>query len=207
MLQITQKGLAVGDLKGLRDHFSREHWVLLKEFLCPELLDIVQRQLSRAKWHSHVSEDGTEFTLDDPPTLGLLLFLLNSPELLNAITIVTGCSPLDNFHGRVYRMSSGPSHHNHWHSDMIDQRRVAMSLNLGDRVFSGGALQLRARGTTTILATVANTGLGDALLFRISDELRHRVDDVVGPVAKTACAGWFRGNGSNFFAKVMGRAG
>jgi hypothetical protein len=39
---------------------------------------------------------------------------------------------------------------------------------------------------------VHNTALGDAIVFRLSDRLVHRVSDVTGPVAKTSFAGWFR---------------
>jgi hypothetical protein len=39
---------------------------------------------------------------------------------------------------------------------------------------------------------VANTGPGDALLFRIARHLTHRVTPVDGTADKTAFAGWFR---------------
>jgi hypothetical protein len=50
---------------------------------------------------------------------------------------------------------------------------------------------MRYRRTKEILHEVHNNGLGDALLFRVSPELEHRVQGVEGDVPKTALAGWF----------------
>lgn len=46
-------------------------------------------------------------------------------------------------------------------------------------------------GSEEILREVHNTGFGDALLFRISEKLTHRVQDVTGDNPKIAFAGWF----------------
>jgi hypothetical protein len=50
---------------------------------------------------------------------------------------------------------------------------------------------------------VNNTGFGDAILFRISKDLEHRVTEVVGEVAKTAYAGWFYETGVSSFAELV----
>jgi hypothetical protein len=75
---------------------------------------------------------------------------------------------------------------------MIMGRMVAMSLNLGTEPYDGGTLQIRNATTQALLAEVPNAGPGDAVLFRLSHELEHRVTEVRGSVAKTAWAGWFR---------------
>lgn len=49
-----------------------------------------------------------------------------------------------------------------------------------------------------------NTGLGDALIFRISGELKHRVAPMEGDEAKTAFAGWFRSDLPDFFDALPG---
>ena len=67
-----------------------------------------------------------------------------------------------------------------------------MSVNLSPKPYAGGILQLREARSEEILAEIANTGLGDALFFRISPELKHRVSPVEGIVPKTAYAGWFQ---------------
>lgn len=45
--------------------------------------------------------------------------------------------------------------------------------------------------TRELLQEVRNTGFGDALLFRISENLVHRVQGVTGEHPKIAFAGWF----------------
>ena len=149
---------------------------------------------------------GTEFTLDDPVTVHILLFLLNRAEFLNAIRIMTGCEEISDFLGRVYRLAAGPQSQLSWHTDIdntVEQRHVALSINLSTDVYGGGTFELRDRWTKTPLAQINNTGFGDALLFRVSNNLEHRVTEVVDKVAKTACAGWFRATGVSLFADLV----
>ena len=94
--------------------------------------------------------------------------------------------------GRVYRMIPGSGHYDSWHSDMIGHRMIGMSINLSPEPYSGGVFQLRERDSEQILYEVANTGLGDAILFRLADHLQHRITDVDGTIPKTAFAGWFQ---------------
>jgi hypothetical protein len=55
-----------------------------------------------------------------------------------------------------------------------------------------------------MLAEIANTGWGDAMLFRTSKQLQHRVTDVVGNEPKTAFAGWFKSEDRNPFRERAG---
>src|SRR5262245_9421410 len=211
MLQLTSKGLILcRDLDSLRDRFATNHYVVLEKLLEPALLTKVQRQMERAPWrsspHGKSGKFGTELRLDDPETVHLLFFLLNSPKFLNVVRTITGYPQISDFTGRVYRLTAGPQHQFSWHSDTKDrQRQVGISLNLSTDVFSGGTFELRDRLTLAPLACVNNTGFGDALLFRISDDLQHRVTEVKDTVAKTACAGWFRATGVSFFRELIGQ--
>ena len=54
-----------------------------------------------------------------------------------------------------------------------------------------GPYLMKRSGSDEIIQEVYNTGFGDALLFRISNQLKHRVQEVKGTVPKTAFAGWF----------------
>jgi hypothetical protein len=67
-----------------------------------------------------------------------------------------------------------------------------MSINLSLEEYQGGELQIRETRSGKIVSEIANTGLGDAVLFPISPELEHRVLPVRGDRAKIAFAGWFR---------------
>jgi len=210
ILQLTRKGLVLrGQLDILYDRFARNHCVVLEKLLEPALLEKVQGQIEQAPGHSSAFDDvGTEFTLDsDTATVQVLIFLLNIPEFLNVVRIITGCAQISDFAGRVYRMAPGPQHQLSWHSDTNDrQRQVGFSMNLSKNVFRGGTFELRDRRTLAPLAQVNNVGFGDALLFRISNDLEHRVTEVVDKITKTACVGWFRATGRSFFAELIGRS-
>ncbi len=75
---------------------------------------------------------------------------------------------------------------------MVDCRLVAISINLSEEIYSGGILQIRERNVEKFLHEVANVGFGDAILFRVADQLVHRITEVTGEASKTAFAGWFK---------------
>jgi hypothetical protein len=141
--------------------------------------------------HRGVTPPSIDVCMDPNATSALLELLCNDAALFGAIEAVTGCAPLTRFSGFVYRLSPGIGHHHNWHNDMIQSRRVAMSVNLEPAPYEGGVLQIRRRENEAIIAEVENVGAGDAILFRIDTALQHRVTAVTSGV-KTAFAGWFR---------------
>lgn len=209
MLQLTRDGLVIhGPLDVLRECFMTNQCVVLEKLLDTALLENLQRQIAQAPWRSTTyGSVGTELTLDEPMTVHILLFLLNRAEFLDVIRTITGCEEISDFHGRVYRLAAGPQSQLSWHTDIDlepqEQRHVGLSINLSTGVYGGGAFELRDRSTKAPLARINNTGIGDALLFRVSNNLEHRVTEVVGEVAKTACAGWFRATGVSLFSELV----
>jgi hypothetical protein len=75
---------------------------------------------------------------------------------------------------------------------MGEDRLVAVSLNLSRRPYQGGDLEIRPAHATEATDVVPNHQFGDAVMFRISRDLRHRVNAVVGDAPRTVYAGWFR---------------
>ena len=96
------------------------------------------------------------------------------------------------FTGRIYRMNSGGDHYDSWHDDVSGHRLIALSLNLATQAHQGGVLQIRERASKRVLHEVVNTTVNDAIIFKISRELQHRVTTVEGTASRTAFAGWFR---------------
>ena len=197
MIQLTRTGTVFsgspGDLEQLRLRFDRQHWIRLPQLLEPGLLQLILYRIERADFSPLVhSGIGTELCMRDQINHGLLNFLANDPKLYAIVQQITGCSHIGSFHGRVYRMIPGGGHCDSWHDDMVDHRLVSLSLNLSSEVYAGGVLQMRDRKLGQIVVGVANTGSGDAILFRLSQHLEHRVTEVVGAVPKTAFAGWFQ---------------
>jgi hypothetical protein len=178
-----------------RAQFDARHWVKLRGLLTGPLLRIVQDGIRRATFteviHRGVTPPSIDVCMDPNATSALLELLCNDAALFSAIEAVTGCAPLTRFSGFVYRLSPGIGHHHNWHNDMIQNRRVAMSVNLEPAPYEGGVLQIRRRENEAIIAEVENVGAGDAILFRIDAALQHRATAVTSGV-KTPFAGWFR---------------
>jgi hypothetical protein len=197
MIQLTRtetvfSGPAL-DLESLRSRFDREHCIQLPSLLEPGLLQFVQRKLGQVRFNRTIHEGvGVELLMADDLVLNLLFFLINNPKFLQIIKTITSCCKIRGFTGRVYRMMPGNDHYDLWHHDMVEDRLVAMSINLSSEIYSGGILQIRDKYSQRIVHEVANIGCGDAIVFRLARSLEHRITNVEGAVPKTAFAGWFR---------------
>ena len=197
-LQQTRAGLSLPDARdeqALRATYAERACVTLPRFLDAALLARLQARVARAEWRILVHDVGelsTELLLLDDQVPGTLALLVQDPALIAFVERLTGCDPIGCFIGRVYRMDAGAGHHDVWHGDDDDNRMVGMSVNLSPGVYEGGVLELRERGSLRLLHRVANTGPGDAILFRIDHALEHRVMDVTGSASKIAYAGWFQ---------------
>jgi hypothetical protein len=150
--------------------------------------------------HEGIAE---EHITEDKLALNALHFLFNLPKFRLVIEEITGCAPLQRFGGRIYRMNPTFGHFDGWHDDAKGPRLVGMSLNLSRREFQGGQFLLREIKSKRMLAEIANTGLGDAIIFRISKDLQHRVNEIVGKEPKTAFAGWFRPDLPDLFSELQ----
>lgn len=182
-----------------RAHFAQHHWVKLPGFLSPPVLARVQRGVARGIFvethHERVFPPSVDLHMRPDATSGLLELLSNDPRLREAVEDLTGCRPLASFEGFIYRLTPDLGLHHNWHNDLMQGRRIAMSVNLEAAPYAGGLLQIREVESGDILDEVANVAAGDALLFRIDAALQHRVTPVTDGV-KTAFAGWFRATGS-----------
>ncbi|MEA2490011.1 MAG: hypothetical protein QOH21_1803 [Acidobacteriota bacterium] len=201
IITVTGRGVLVRDVAALRDTFAREHVVRLPGCLGDELLARVERHIAEGTFA--VREDAgiaVELCLQPCRALDLLLFVMNAPRLWEAVQEVTGIGGPASFGGRVYRFDPAVEHHDSWHDDSAGGGRlVGISVNLGRVPFRGGEFEIRAKGEPERIVSVANTGAGDAIVFRIAPELQHRVRPVVGDVPKTALAGWFSAGAGDYW--------
>lgn len=194
-VQIQRKDLLIDQTQvgKLSAQFREAHLIRLPQLLEPSILEFLQARLDNSLWESMShGKIGEEYITNDLPTTSLLHFVMNRPKFRAIIEEITGCKGLKWFRGRVYRMIAGAGHHDNWHSDIAYSNEVGMSLNLSRNIFRGGLFMLREGGSKRVLARVANTGPGDALIFRISPDLHHRISDLEGEEPKTAFAGWFK---------------
>lgn len=206
MLRIGRGGLAADarDVDRLRAEFATSQVVLLRGLLDPHLVHFILGRLEQSEWrvkiHPGIAE---EHIAMDKQALHLLHFLSNMRQFRLVIQEITRSEPLSLFYGRVYRMIPALGHYDRWHNDVTTENRVlGMSLNLSPRGYRGGLFQLRQSGPGRILAEIANTGLGDALLFKLSKNLEHRVGDIEGDEPKTAFAGWFKPDVPELFVQL-----
>ena len=198
MLQVARRS-TIGEARPaetseLRSHFDRHHWTRVTGMVEPGLLRDIHERLARAEFvervHVGVTPPSVDLCMVPNAAAALLELAFNDPAVLRWIEQVTGCEPLTRFGGFVYRLSPGYGHQHHWHNDLVEGRRVAMSVNLGPGAYEGGLLEMRDRASEDVLARIPNTVPGDALLFRIDAALQHRAAAVTAGV-KTAFAGWY----------------
>jgi hypothetical protein len=204
VIQLTREGagpcsvdLVVGSdfaLEKAKRVFGRDHCVKVRGFLSGDLCTEILAKIQPEDFYERVHKGaGAEACLrEDSSILSLLWVLVNDDRLFRAVESVTGCPAIGSFQGRVYRFTESPRHHDDWHDDLFDNRIVAMSVNLSNKPYDGGLLQIRDRKSGEILHEESNTGPGDALIFRLAPELQHCVTSVTGSRPKTAYAGWFK---------------
>jgi hypothetical protein len=198
-IQITRRGLLIRDsdeqVQRLREQFSRQHYARLPEFLDTETLAFVRQEIDRGEFYERVHsgiKSNKELCLKQDAAYGALLLFVNDEHLFEIIRTITDCGRIGCFEGRVYRFAPRQGHHDAWHSDMAEDRLVALSVNLSAEIYTGGTLQIRDSQSHAIIQEVPNVGAGDALIFRVSANLQHRITKVTGTASKTAFAGWFR---------------
>jgi hypothetical protein len=181
-------------LRRFAAEFDRCHCVRVPRLVDCDLLTELRERVEQSTFRERVHEGidaNSELCLNDDSVCGILQFLFNGRELFRFVQNISGCERIGCFAGRVYRVVPGAGHHDAWHDDLGEHRMIAMSVNLGGD-YQGGVLQIRERDSRRICHEVANTGPGDAIVFRLDRRLQHRITDVEGTTAKTAYAGWFR---------------
>jgi hypothetical protein len=191
------------DVAQLRTRFAREQCILLPRLIEPDLLRTIQRRIDQSEFRPFVSDGiAHDSTLLDPLTIHLLFFLTNDPPFLRIVREITACAEIDSFQGRVYRMDPALPDTDSWHDDMCDNRMIGMSVNLSTAAFEGSAFQIRDRRTNQVLYEIANTGSGDAIVFRLAAHLQHRNTELTGTARKTAFAGWFRSHQPDYYSSI-----
>lgn len=191
--------LAGDNLCRLHGEFASRHSLHLPRFLTGAALRHLVDEVADARFcpERHLDAQAREFSSDltiagADRAVHLFHFVLNDPDVLELVRRITGCEAVRSFSGRIYRMLPGTSDHLSWHDDnATSDRLVGISINLSQEPYHGGRFQLRDKGSRLTLNDIANTGLGDAVLFRIAAAVEHRVTWLEGTVARTAAAGWF----------------
>lgn len=180
-----------------RATFKREHCLLVPGFLSAEFLKLVQDEVGRLKFRRQVHAGfGRDLKLPRNNASGALIFMLNDIGLFRAVESLTTCGRIRGLSGSIRRATAGAGNVLSWHDDNSESRRVAMTINISAKPYGGGFLQIREKRGKRIVKEIANTGPGDAVLFRVSPRLEHRNTEIIGKTPKTAFSGWFQGRTS-----------
>jgi hypothetical protein len=195
MLQLSSRtvvtALSGAELDALQRHWQQHHFIVLPRFFDTSLLQMVRTHLRGAEFFDNQHPSGSEATMKKDRVNWQLDFLMNTAALMRQVEAITGIGPLRHFQGRVYQLTPHTEQGHDWHSDYAHHRRLGVSVNLSERVFAGGVLQLRDDRTKAMLGEISNTGDGDCVIFRLGDDIEHRVLAVIGDVPRQAYAGWF----------------
>ena len=195
-VQLTPAGtrLALDDdtLTRLAAEFRARQCLQFPQFFSAELIGTLLRRIDDSAFEEKENEGvGIDQAMEKNAAFHALHLAMSDPQLLDAVERITGVTPLRSFAGRVYRMLPNTGHALDWHDDGEAHRLIAVTVNLTPTPFAGGVFQLRKKGTATLLREVHNTGLGDAVMFRVAPSLEHRVTALEGATVRTAVAGWF----------------
>ena len=179
-------------LDSLASTFRQNHFIYLPKLLEPELLQRVSARIQSGSFQLREHKGiGKELGMIDLGAEALLVFLFNNSSLFRFVERVTGCARVGSFMGRIYRYQPESDHFDQWHSDLVGDRMVALSLNLGREPHEGGDLEIRDKNTKQVLQRICNPCHGDAVLFQLDRNLEHRRTRV-NRASKTAFAGWFK---------------
>ena len=185
--------LPLDDREALGRELAERHAVVIRGFLDAGERAWVRRQLDDAEFDQHVIEatGKTELLMRPNGLSALLLFKVCDPRVFDLVESVTGCEPIGDFRGRIYRMLPGSSHVSPWHDDAVQGRLAAFSVNLSPEPFEGARLQVRRAEDREVLADIGDLAFGDAALIQISGEYQHRNSPLLGAAPKTSYAGFF----------------
>lgn len=191
-------------IEELRRQFARAHHVALPGFFSRELIDTIAPQIAAAEFETRTAEAvGTEWAMTPNEIWASLNWLMNASELMRIVRHISGCADIGLFTGRIFRLDPASGQSFQWHDDRrVRSRRLAVSVNLGTRPHSGGALRIREKLAPETVAEVHNRGAGDAVLFRVADHVEHCVTPVEGTVSRLAFAGWFA-TGPSYYASLL----
>ncbi len=195
MIHITQGGVIIDDgaIEKARLEYEQTGLAMLPRFLTPPLLNALLAKVDvgefRHKTEQYIKGATLLMPLSDP-ALVTLHFMVNRPELFDAVSRITGVPKPGNFTSRLHRTMPAEDLHLDWHDDGLDYRTLGLNINLSSVPYEGGILEMRSPDHT-VVGSVGQLPAGDAFLFRIGNGWQHRLTPVRSG-HRTVAVGWFR---------------
>ncbi|HJP62136.1 MAG TPA: 2OG-Fe(II) oxygenase [Mucilaginibacter sp.] len=184
-------------IQSYREEYAHTNCIFLPGFLSRGALNSLLKKLDNVQFQTKLEMDERNkfgkvlFVPQTDPILFIFQLLINDPALFAVLEEITGCGSIGNFVGRVHRSEEGEQHGIEWHGDNSDNRLLAMTLGLGSYKYTGGKLQIRETGNEEIIREFEHLNAGDAVIFKISPLLQHRLT-ILETGQRTVGVGWFR---------------
>lgn len=183
----------------LRRRYREKHWISLRNFISPAFLSSLRPPLRERDFCPDVKayricpNVTRRDVLRDRRWCSLLTVLLNDRGLFELVRRITGDSrPIYAVDGFVSSMHPRKEHFVAWHTDPpclpFPIRSCTLLINVGD-AYEGGETEIRAAGSTELIARFSTSRPGDAALFR--NTLPHRSAPVSGSRPKVMFQAWF----------------
>lgn len=182
----------------LAEEFARFHTFKIERFIEGELLEKMEAAVKDSTYLPRTDKGiGHELCMEENLAVHTLRLMLNDASVFEFIERATGCEHVQCFHGRMYKMLPGGEYFDSWHDDSDGQRMVGMSINFSPKPYAGGTFEIKELEPERYIRKMPNLNVGDAIFFRIADNLKHQVSKMKGTEPKVAFAGWFQ-NAPNF---------
>jgi hypothetical protein len=176
----------------LRTQFEERSSLLFPEAFEPGLLDKLMTRAVAAPFVEDIVKQIGSREIEQPQRVGASIsLLLGRFDLLEWLERATGMSPLRAAAGRLVQTRANGSDALDWHDDTIDdRRRLGVVVNLSDQPFTGGAFEMRRKGSPLPFHTVQHDRPGAMMVFAVDSRIEHRVMPVVSGGPRRVYAGW-----------------
>ena len=121
----------------------------------------------------------------------MLSLVLSHESVLDWVGKVGGRGPVNRVAGQLASYSAGHGEFLDWHDDNFEDRKIAVVIDLSEHEFEGGEFEMRLRGKETPHFKHRLQGFGTALIFRVADDVEHRLLPVTDGGPRRTFAGWF----------------
>ena len=177
----------------IADAIATSGGVILHDVIEPDLLASWMQVADNTPFRQvDLQGFGTRANDLSPATALPFCLALGRPAYMRWLERVMGCETISHIEGHIAQMT--PGHAIHWHRDAgLGIRRLAMVLNLTTEPYEGARFELRRKSTQQPMLAYHALTTGSLALFRVENDLQHRVSLMVSGGPRNSFAGWARG--------------
>ncbi len=176
-----------------REAFDRCPALLFENVIAPDLLGMLMRMGSAAKFVPDVVDKVGTREIEETQALGKLLsIVLARAALWEWLEKATGVVPIGGVSGQVAQARPDTRDSLDWHDDRHTAgRQLGVVIHLSDASYGGGYFELRRTGSHEPLACFTGCGPGTMAIFAVRGDLEHRVTQLTSGGPRRVFAGWF----------------